>query len=497
MPTPAGNGRWKPEELIVNARGMRETLEGRFAGHAGARAVWTHGDWLTYRQLDLLVQLVMERLRPILQAGDVLTSPGDDFDFLLTYLASARLDALVSCSRAGESWTAPTAALGGSGAMVRRSLSNHGVEGFAVLCMTSGTSGVPKQVLLDGDACLWGAWNTAALALELTRATAFTTAPVAEQVSDVDPLGLALGVGMPLRSIAGLTAANRALLCGEALVIPDSLTAEDVWAAVVRSGATNVGVPPFTAGQLLRHLSSNTTESGLLSLGIGGGAMSPEIAAGLERRLECPVTSGYGTTEVGGTALMPRVWDSEEVRWNTVGQPIGAVEGELRPHTDSDVQVLWLRSPAAMTGTVAADGSLHPRKDDWICTSDLASMDDQGNITIHGRADFVIQRGGRRIDPSTIEFALEADDSISRAGVCGVPSRVPGEQDVVAAVVPRTPRVDPFEIRRTSQTRLPVHLVPRRVLVVDELPLATDGNLARRRLADLVAELIVDQRETD
>jgi acyl-CoA synthetase (AMP-forming)/AMP-acid ligase II len=483
---------------MIDENPLGQVLAENFRRFADRRAIWHDGQWLSYHEVSTLVTLQARRLRRHLHSGDIVAAPGSGFDFVLTYLTAISLGSPVNCFPRADGCADRMTLPGVEGGLIwneSRPRSERGA--FRVICLTSGTGGAPKRVVFDGESIAWGVWNTASLASEAAGRPVCEPSDVIEAIFNVEPLDLVFGVGMPLRSIAGLAVVNRALLCGEAIVIPEALDASSVWKAIVQAEATNAGIPPSTAGELLRVLRSSLSRSSLLALGIGGASVSPELAATLEERIECPVMSSYGATEVGGAALMPRPWDSQRTRWTTVGRPIGAVVTDLRPDSDGRGELLWIRSPAAMSGVLESSGTFEAHTDPWVCTGDLASMDGDGNVKIHGRADFVIQRGGRRIDPSTIEFALEADDSISRAGVCGVPSRVPGEQDIVAAVVPRTPHVDPFEIRRASQTRLPVHLVPRRVLVVDELPLATDGNLARGRLADLIAELTVGQREAD
>ena len=124
---------------------------------------------------------------------------------------------------------------------------------------------------------------------------------------------------------------------------------------------------------------------------------------------------------------------------------------------------------------------------EWLDTGDLGSRDDDGNLRLRGRADHMILRGARRVDPALIETALETHDAVDRAAVTGVPSRLAGEQDVVALVVPRTP-TGAADLRKHVHRELGPQLTPQRVLFVDRLPLTPDGAVRRHLLGPLAAE---------
>ena len=119
-------------------------------------------------------------------------------------------------------------------------------------------------------------------------------------------------------------------------------------------------------------------------------------------------------------------------------------------------------------------------RDSWYRTGDLVEFDDAGNAHILGRRDDQIVRGGRLIDPVPIEVTLERHPEVQRAVVVGVPSRVPGEQDLWAACVCTSPAgtassttVELFELCRDS---LPPSSRPRRIVCVPDIPIRRDGS---------------------
>jgi acyl-CoA synthetase (AMP-forming)/AMP-acid ligase II len=118
--------------------------------------------------------------------------------------------------------------------------------------------------------------------------------------------------------------------------------------------------------------------------------------------------------------------------------------------------------------------------DGWFRTGDRARQRSDGTIELHGRISELIIRGGRNIDPIQIEHVLESHDSIECAFVYGAPSRIAGEQDVHAAIVPRREvSIDVPALRRFCAETLPSQSVPSRFRTVRDLPRAGDGSIRR------------------
>jgi acyl-coenzyme A synthetase/AMP-(fatty) acid ligase len=224
---------------------------------------------------------------------------------------------------------------------------------------------------------------------------------------------------------------------------------------------------------------------GLLHVGLGGAHVPADLAVEAEQRLGCLVTIGYGSTETGGAVAMGDPLAPMDVRAATVGRPLASVEVRLDPGPDDPGPGrLRCRTPSAMLGLV--DGGHVHAAPEWLDTGDLATQDPDGNLRLHGRADHTILRGARRVDPALIESALETHDAVERAAVTGVPSRVAGEQDVVALVVARVP-TPAADLRRHVRRELGPPLTPQRVMFVDALPLTPDGAVRRHLLGELAA----------
>ena len=477
---------------------LAELFSNRFAS-CGEKTALVCGDRdISYAELSRMVSDCSFVLQAHSTELDVIGVESEGLEFVVVYLAAAvsgralNLGARsIGSTDAGMSASATVVA----GGTVDRLSDPHipwrsEVPGFAVVLETSGTTGSPKRIVHDSNSLTFGLWNTASVADELLGSSPEDPNPtdatrVVELLASRSPHGLAFLSGMPLRSIAGLSVLNRALAMGETLVIPSEISAAGIGEEIARGVVTNVGVPPITAHNLLRIWEHNPPQrSSLLSFGIGGGSVSPEVASRLEGITGCNVTSGYGSTELGGVALMSRPWDTQEDRWHTIGRPLRSVVVELGAESGSFAR-LSCTSPASMVGTIDQDGALI-RHYGPVETGDTVSAAASGAIAIHGRADFVIQRGGRRIDPATIENVLDSIPSVQTSAVLGLPSRIAGEQDVVALVVfgDDVPDVDAEcrLVRRSCVGRLQPHEIPRRIIAVKYIPRARDGGPRRHLL---------------
>jgi acyl-CoA synthetase (AMP-forming)/AMP-acid ligase II len=108
---------------------------------------------------------------------------------------------------------------------------------------------------------------------------------------------------------------------------------------------------------------------------------------------------------------------------------------------------------------------------EWIRTTDIASMDDDGFVYIHGRSDSAIIRGGFKILPERVVECLRDHPGVADAAVIGIADAVLG-QVPVAVVEQRAggPVPSAEELEQLVRSRLPAHHVPTRFMVVESLP---------------------------
>ena len=105
---------------------------------------------------------------------------------------------------------------------------------------------------------------------------------------------------------------------------------------------------------------------------------------------------------------------------------------------------------------------------DWVRTNDLGSVDEDGFVWIHGRADDVINRGGFKIFPSEIEDCLEAHPLVREAAAFGVDDERLGQVPVALVVI--SDDVSPADLITWVKSRLPAYKAPVTVRITDAIP---------------------------
>ena len=122
--------------------------------------------------------------------------------------------------------------------------------------------------------------------------------------------------------------------------------------------------------------------------------------------------------------------------------------------------------------------------DSWFRTGDQGVMDEDGYLTITGRLKEIINRGGEKISPREVDDVLMDHEAILQVVTFAMPHKSLGEE-VVAAVVLRDGIVaDEQGIREFAAQRLAKFKVPRKVLILDEIPKGATGKLQRIGLAE-------------
>jgi acyl-CoA synthetase (AMP-forming)/AMP-acid ligase II len=150
---------------------------------------------------------------------------------------------------------------------------------------------------------------------------------------------------------------------------------------------------------------------------------------------------------------------------------------------------LWVRSPLLFDGYFGNDPATRAALvDGWYRTGDRAEADDDGYLSILGRADDVIRTGGETVAPNEVERVIAAHPAIVDVGVVGLDHSDWG-QIVCALVVTDAAKVPSLdEVREFCRDRLASHKIPRQLIVVDELPRTpSTQQLQRPRLVELAA----------
>jgi O-succinylbenzoic acid--CoA ligase len=280
---------------------------------------------------------------------------------------------------------------------------------------------------------------------------------------------------MPASHVGGLSILVRCLYRGCSVHVHGGFDADAVVLAAAKGQATLLSVVPTMLADLLLADRHNAL-AGLRAVLVGGAHASPELLEECHRR-GVPALATYGLTE---TASQIACQDPRGPREKTgVGRPLLGVELTIR-----DGHIL-VRGPMLTRGYV---GGAPFEPGAWFDTGDLGSVDDAGVVHVSGRRSDRIVSGGENVSPLEVERALEACPGIRRAVVVGVPDARWG-QAVAAAIEPVTGQVPTRQaLLAELRTTLAPFKLPKRFVVLRELPLLPSRKVDRRTVETLVLD---------
>ncbi|WP_344605468.1 o-succinylbenzoate--CoA ligase [Sporichthya brevicatena] len=313
-------------------------------------------------------------------------------------------------------------------------------NGTAVVIATSGSTGTPKGVRISAKALRHSA-----------RATHTHLGGPGQWL-----------LAMSAARIAGLQVVLRCRAAGETPVVLETAGGfrPDAFAEALGAMTGERRYVSLVPTQLIRLLDAGVDLTSLDAILLGGGP----IPAGLVERaatVGANVVRTYGMTETCGGC----VYD---------GRPLDRVG--LRITDDGRV---------AITGPVLARGYLGgPDFGGEFVSSDLGRLDDDGVLTVLGRADDVILSGGVNVPAQSVEQVLAGHPGVAEVVVVGRPDPEWGEA-VVAVVVPSGP-VPLAELRDLAAGALDKAWAPRDVVTVERFPSLPSGKVDRDALRALV-----------
>ena len=343
----------------------------------------------------------------------------------------------------------------------------------AVIIFTSGTSGLPKAVVLSHRALIAGLQTLLhATGLLPARAEAF-------------PPDIAL-VSSPLFHVGGVQQILRALVGGGTFVFTKGrFDPAEVLRLIAEERVQRWNGVPTMFSRVMNHPDAAAADlSSLKSINVGGAPVSAEFTERLRvfmPALKRRISTGYGLTESGG-ALTVAPGRLAADHPGSAGAPLPCVEITIAtPDTNGEGEIL-VRSPTLMdgylgepdSGPIDAEGRLH--------TGDLGRMQD-GVLTITGRSKDLIIRGGENIAPAQIEAALMAVPGVIDAAVVGLPDPEFGEIVAAAVVMTTNAGMTADGLRRVVAPRLSSFAVPVRWwLRTAPLPISDVGKVDKKKL---------------
>ena len=270
----------------------------------------------------------------------------------------------------------------------------------------------------------------------------------------------------PLGNISGLFSILPALLNGHKLIVQDRFTVQGWRDYIVRYRPAASGTPAAAVQMILDADVSKEDLASLQFFSTGAAPLDPRVQQAFEERYGIPVLLSYGATEFGGPvcAMSPDLYaEFGKAKFGSVGKPFGGAQIRI---VDPETNAVLGAGEEGLLEVISP--KMGPN---WIHTSDMGVLDEDGFLFLRGRADGAIMRGGFKIVPETIQEALLGHPAISAASVVGVPDRrlgqVPGAaiQLKPGAEAPSFAELETFLRQLVLATYIPVYW-----MYVDELP---------------------------
>jgi malonyl-CoA/methylmalonyl-CoA synthetase len=343
----------------------------------------------------------------------------------------------------------------------------QGPNDLAAILYTSGTTGRSKGVMLSRG-------NLASNAVALVGLWRFTEGDV-------------LLHALPVFHTHGLfVATNCVLFSGASMIFLPSFSPDTVLAALPQA-TVMMGVPTFYTRLLADPRLSREACNGVRLFISGSAPLSPATHAEWKARTGHVILERYGMTETNMITSNPH--DGAR-KAGTVGMPLPGVEvrvtgpsGILAPGEAGAIEV---RGPNVFQGYWnLPEKTAEEFRDGWFVTGDLGAFDAEGYLSILGRAKDLVITGGLNVYPAEVEAALDDLAGVRASAVIGVPHPDFGEA-VVACVVGA---VEEGAIRAALRDRLAAFKIPKRVLVMEDLPRNAMGKVQKAELRRVHAGL--------
>jgi acyl-CoA synthetase (AMP-forming)/AMP-acid ligase II/thioesterase domain-containing protein/acyl carrier protein len=349
-------------------------------------------------------------------------------------------------------------------------------ETTALILQTSGTSTEPKLIPISHRIIL-AATDREQVCYQLT--------PL-DRCLSVTPIWYAFGLLLPVLT---------PLLTGGSVAFPASALKVDLAEWLNALKPTWYSAAPALHLSILDQMESRAEKSCMHALRFlltGGALIFPAVRDRLQSMLGVPLLDRYGASETqlistNRPAPAPNKPGTCGIPWPDTVSIIGEDGREVAPGEQGEI---FVGGSTVISGYLDAPAlNRDSFVNGWFKTGDIGRLDEDGFLTLHGRKDDLINRGGEKISPVDIDDALMRHPAVAEAAAFSVPHHRLGEDVAAAVVLRRGMTASPVELREYLQERVASFKVPRRIVIREQLPRGQTGKVMRRRLAECLKEM--------
>jgi len=347
-------------------------------------------------------------------------------------------------------------------------------EDDALLLYTSGTTGLPKGVILSHKNMVAGGQYTA----------------VAHELTSQDRALCSL----PLYHINGeVVTAVTPLVSGGSVVMPHRFSTSNFWELISQYRCTWFSVVPT----IISYLASGTDiqgknyELGQVRFGrSASSALPPDLHKAFEEKFKISIVETMGLTETAAPVFSNPI-DPAKRKYGSPGQAVGnsakiidaqgrevsrGVQGEIMIKGDN-VMKCYYKAPDITAKTLEPDG--------WLHTGDLGYMDEDEFVFVTGRLKELIIKGGENVAPREIDDVLYKHPAILEAAAVGIPDPHYGEEIMACVALKPGFNTTEAELHEHCLKHLGKYKTPKIIRFMDELPKGPSGKIQRLKCRDL------------
>ena len=284
-----------------------------------------------------------------------------------------------------------------------------------------------------------------------------------------------------------------AVATGSAQLPTLTFDAARIVTTVDAEAASSLGAVPTMLIALEEEVDRSGGSLESLEIVVTGGSPVPvDVERRWIERFGVRFTITYGLTESSPVITQSLPDDPEHLQIATCGRALPHVEVDVvDPVTRTPVRIgeqgeLRTRGTMVMSGywddEVATRGVIE--EGGWLRSGDLARMDEEGYVSITGRAKEMIIRGGENIYPAEVEDALRGLPAVLDVSVVGVPDERYGEQAAAFVRLAEGASLAEDEMREQLASRVARYKIPRYLVVVEDFPVTPSGKVQKYKLRE-------------
>jgi len=239
---------------------------------------------------------------------------------------------------------------------------------------------------------------------------------------------------------------------------------------------------------LVNHKDFSSVDFSHLKVTVGGGmAVQRSVAEAWQKATGCPLSEGYGMTESSPVVSVNPLDDTGRI--GTIGLPVPSTDVRVADRQGNILAYnqpgeLQVKGPQVMKGYYnRPEDTKKTVVDGWLCTGDVATIDEDGFMRIVDRKKDMILVSGFNVYPNEVEEVAAAHPKVLECAAVGVADEKSGET-VKLFVVPQDKSLKEKELIEYCRGELTGYKVPKQIVFRKELPKTNVGKILRRELRE-------------